>query len=1460
MLMSALCTATRNIRKAFFCAAIFIFGMALISPRSARAESSTLNSSNLWVLGPFYTGCAFGDTMPIFDALYDRFQGHCFSSPGEALAAVATFVNGPALSLQLQEIGGYAPHQHYGTVLLPSGVTGCALTFYGSPPVLRYYVGFYVNYRGTNFGMVCGDNSYAEAGQTCACQCDPGYKCNGDPCHVGNCSAGDPVSLATGNLFEQVNDFSTVGVNPLSFTRYYNSLGNTNSRASALGVKWRSTYDRFLRIVSTSTNGTPTAVVAERADGQELIFVANGTNWTTDTDVDVKLVRTAASWNLIDTDDTVEIYASGNSDTGVLTSVKTRDGYTQWLLYNSNHLLSVSDSFDRTLQFNYQGDRLHTVTTPGGLVLTYGYDASDRLSSATYSTTPQTSQSYLYENNIFPFALTGLIDENSHRFTTWTFDSTGRATSSQHAGGADLTTIAYNDTDGSRTVTNALGGVTVYKFQTLQKVPKVYEIDRLATATVPAAKRTFSYDNNGYLSFASDWNTNRASIVNDVHGQAVSITEAAFSPLSRQTSLTYHTNFHLPVQIVAPRKTTVFAYDGNGNPLTRTETDTSTGTVPYSTAGRTRTWTNSFDGFGHVLTVTGPRTDVIATASFTYDASNNLSSVTDALGHTTQITNYNGRGLPLTLIDANGVTNSFAYDARGRLLSWVVLASSGNASNLFGYDLAGELASITLPDGSFFHYQYDAAHRLQSVSNLFGDSIHYQLDADGNITNETRRTLGIIIEKKQNRVFDKLGRMLQQIGAASQTMTFGYDANGNRTATTDGLTNSTTQAFDALNRLITVIDPLQNTTRYGYDAQDNLTSVTDPRLLVTSYVYDGFGRVIQESSPDKGITICHLDEAGNRTNQIDARGVIIQRTFDKLNRVTAENFPASPGENITYSYDATNGGNFGIGRLTGYTDESGNTTLAYNERGDVVSTTRTIGGTAYTTGYDYDLADNVTSITYPSGHVIAYIRDAMGRISRVNYGASSNAPALAGSFAYLPFGPARNFTFGNGLARILNYDLDYRLTDITTMGSTVIQQLHLGYNAANNITSIADHLTSAFSQTFLYDPLYRLTNATGIYGNVAYSYDADGNRLTRTAANLTESYSYPATNNRLQSVTAPGTTRVFGYTETGDTATDSRGAGLTFSYGNRNRYNALTIGGDVIATYKYNALGERVSKAVIGATTHYHYDQEWHLLAESQSNGSLIREYVWLDDMPLAQIEGSGAIYYIHPDHLNRPQKMTDAAGAVVWENEQQPFGEPLPLTVTAAGFNTNGQFQMMVSGGPDYSFVVQASADLSAGSWVSIATNAIPFVFTDSANLPRRFYRALYVPNAGPASVTQNLRFPGQYFDAESGLNYNYMRDYDTTLGRYIQSDPIGLKGGLNLYAYVENGPILNTDPLGLVKFEDLLSEKDRAQMGKAKKIGCGGGEDAAEGDGGFTATIIPVAKPPSGGGGTGSGRGLGR
>src|SRR5262249_46570454 len=154
-------------------------------------------------------------------------------------------------------------------------------------------------------------------------------------------------------------------------------------------------------------------------------------------------------------------------------------------------------------------------------------------------------------------ALTAIIDENGNRFASWTYDASGRATSSQHAGGADLVNVAYN-ADGTRTVTNALGQQELYTFTTLQGVPKVTRIDRIATPTTAAAVRTFTYDANGYRASETDWNGNLTTYVNDARGLPLTISEAVGALQQRVTTVTYHASLHLPVLIVEPGLTTDF--------------------------------------------------------------------------------------------------------------------------------------------------------------------------------------------------------------------------------------------------------------------------------------------------------------------------------------------------------------------------------------------------------------------------------------------------------------------------------------------------------------------------------------------------------------------------------------------------------------------------------------------------------------------------------------------------------------------------------------------------------------------------------------------------------------------------------------------------------------------------------------------------------------------------------------
>src|SRR5260370_32921352 len=246
---------------------------------------------------------------------------------------------------------------------------------------------------------------------------------------------------------------------------------------------------------------------------------------------------------------------------------------------------------------------------------------------------------------------------------------------------------------------------------------------------------------------------------------------AAGTPQARTVTYTWDATYHLPTQIVEPGRTTTFTY-ANGLLMTKTQTDTTTATMPYSTSGRTRRWTYTDAPTGLVQTVKGPRTDLNDTVTYGYDASGTLVSVTNALGQQTQITAHDGAGRPLTSVDANGVTTNMTYTPQGWLSTVTVVAAGGNAVTTIDHDAEGPVTRLTSPDGSYLAYTYDGAHRLVRCSDAFDERIDYTLDAMGGRTLEQiHGPGGVALAKTQSPAFDALGRPVQSIGARRRSPT-----------------------------------------------------------------------------------------------------------------------------------------------------------------------------------------------------------------------------------------------------------------------------------------------------------------------------------------------------------------------------------------------------------------------------------------------------------------------------------------------------------------------------------------------------------------------------------------------------------------------------------------------------------------------------------------------------------------
>ncbi|MGH6839236.1 MAG: RHS repeat-associated core domain-containing protein, partial [Methylocella sp.] len=1121
-------------------------------------------------------------------------------------------------------------------------------------------------------------------------------KNNGD---CGCSAAGDPINTGTGNLFETETDFVGAPHTGLELRRYYNSQDPPGAGGpGAFGPNWTSTFQRSINAASGSLT-----VQAVHADGRADTFTKNGSGiYAGDPDVTdrlspVPVTGTQTGWQLVRADDSVETYTLA----GLLTSITTRAGLVTRLSNDaSNHLIKVTGPFGHTLTFVNDGfGRVTQMTAPDGGVYSYAYNsASGNLASVTYPSSAQ--RQYVYDNPNLSHALTGIIDEDGNRFATWAYDSQGRAVSSQHAGGADLTTLTYN-ANGSTSVADARGNVHTFGLSAQFGLVKPTALTGVAWPN--AGGKAFTYDTNGFIAKSTDWDGNVTTFTHDTRGDETSRTMAYGTPLAHTITTAWLLTFHLPTQITDGNRIVSFAYDAKGNLLTRTLTS----------PGMTSTWSYTYNSVGQVLTATDPRGNV---TTYTYDAKGDLTSVTDALGHVTSLPSYDADGRPLTIQDPNSLVTTLAYNFRGEITS----KTEAKWATAYAYDKVGQLIKLTRPDGSTLAFTYDAAHRLTGISDSLGDQIVYTLDAASNRIKEQVFDPSSNLIRTRSYTYNVVNRLKRTIGAQGQTTVNTYDAQGNLTKIADPLGNTSTYAYDALNRLAQAIDPNSGMTAYEYDNKNRLKGVTDPRGLVTSYTHNGLDDVTSIVSPDTGVTANTFDEAGNAVTSTDARGDKSVYSYDALNRVTKAAF--ADGKVITYQYDQ---GAHGIGRLTAMSDPGGTTTWGYNLHGQVNRKQQTSGAVTLTTRRTYNaLTGQLASIVYPSGSTISFTYDADGRVSSVSDQPPGGATSsLLSKIVYQSFGPAASWQEGNGASYVRTFDQDGRITGLALPGADTIA---LTYDAASRITGMTE--TGLPAKTFTYNTLDRVHIYASGTATQTYTYDADGNRAsyaTNGTSPIALTYKYDTASNRLLGI-GGSSKETFTYDANGNMLSHSSpSADYTYEYDARNRRTETFLGA-IATTDVINGLGQRTAKTRESETKFFVYDEAGHLTGQYNSSGGVVEESVWLGDLPVAVLQPSGQ-FYIAPDHLGSPHQIADAGGAAVWLWDHDPFGNGAPL-----------------------------------------------------------------------GAFSYNLRFPGQFYDQRAKLHYNYFRDYDPNTGRYIESDPIGLAGGLNTYAYAGGNPVSGIDPNG--------------------------------------------------------------
>lgn len=1323
-----------------------------------------------------------------------------------------------------------------------------------------------------------------------------------------------PIRTLTG---EKVLSQLDIDLSDIKLSRYYHSSGQTFTNHT-ISPGWQHNYHRHL-ILNTSSE--PAFAVRENGDYVRLrslsstLYVSAGQSF-------VYVEKLTGAYRLTLPSGEVENYTS---DGGYLTSIQRPNGQTITVgRYPNNAIYSVASTSGQSLTFAYDADgNLSTITDHTGRIWIYGYDAQGNLATVQY---PDNSQiQYHYEDARYPNFVTGVTDRRDIRYSTFAYDDKARAQTSYLGAGIDRIDVVYGS-NGVQAVTNTRGAQTTYAGVESLGTKLVSNVTGPGCSGCGTSNTSYTYDaSNNVLSKTENGVTTRYGNYDNkgqygckVEGVSAADTttgvcafNATVSPDARRTDYTYDARFYhkittLTEPSVAPgqNKFTSYTYDDWGNRLTETIAGFKPDGTPVS---RTTTW--QYNGPLHQLSqVDGPRTDVADITTYDYypdDAGQGanrarLRRVTDATGVALRDNiQYTATGKVLSESRPNGLTLSYTYyPGNDRLQTLTESASAISRVTRWTYLATGEVETITQADGTAdattLTFGYDDARRLTRLTDGLGNYIAYQLDTEGNREYERVYDNTGALKKQLHQTFDLYNR-LDTTDQANETTNPTYAPDGTLDNSTDGRGIVTDYSYDALKRLTQTVQDQNGTdagsadatTQYDYDTADRLTSVTDPVNGNTLYVYDDLGNRLSQTSPDTGTTTFGHDSAGNVTARTDAKGQVFGYAYDALNRLT---FVDAPGLNddVTYTYDTC-----GNGRLCRISNATATVEQRYNAFGELTG----LPGLTYT----YDAAGRVKTLTYPSGAQVTYGYDAAGRVGSVSLTVNGVTQTLASNLAYAPFGPLTGLAYGNGMTLTQTVDTAYRLTAQSIPG--VLSLTYPTYDANGNLTTRTD---GGQPEGYTYDALNRLDTATGPFGPRDYGYDKNGNRTLLDGT----SYTYTPNSNRLDSI---GST---------DVLLDANGNTLnkgswTFDYNAHNRLTASYDNGTLAANYAYNGLGQRVSKTKPDTTgRHFLYGQNGELLAETDADGNLLNEYVYLNGQPLAVYQpddDNDGLSNAEEDPLGSNPANTDSDGdglsnidewystgtdarladtdgdgvldgaeiaagtdpnnATAYPGDgdinqdgqvnagdlvlmvQFVTGSRVPTAeqLTHADMHTDGVidvrdmlklqrrilgltlrewFNELPGAQRMQAAVVRAQravSDVLAHAHVTFIDNAqaavangklyyvhvdhlgTPKVLTDEAGV--KVWSATHDPfgqatvNEDPdgngQAVTFNLRYAGQYADNETGLHQNGFRTYGPSTGRYLESDPIGLGGGLNTYVYASSNPIMRIDPPGLVDWE---------------------------------------------------------
>ena len=711
-------------------------------------------------------------------------------------------------------------------------------------------------------GLLCPPHSEDNGGNTCNCktgyapapdnlscrlvteiaQTTPPLSCQaaGSP----NPGVGKPIYPATGTEHYTLDTGLSVGGQPLTLT--YDTLRraallNTGSgakgtdlpstEAPSFGELWLSSVHKQLII---GPQGKTARV--SRGDGRIVSFTGNGTGtFTPSADLNDRLLSVPGGYRYIDA--AAQAQETYNAQ-GQLTRIDSANGSSLTFTYSdtttsfytapgAGYLLTVTDPFGRTLQFRYNGDGLvKQVSDPTGQTVSPSYNNDRTLARLTWSDT--TYRQFLYENSIFGWALTGILDENLARYATIGYDSAGRATSTQLAGGVNAYSVTYTQPPAvvvsdaydpatqlivrtrswqvptAPVVTRPDGQTATLGITSTQGQPRLTSSSQPAGSGCAASTSTQTYDANANITSHVDFNGHKSCHSYDIgrnlettRVEGLASTAACDGTVptgSRKVSTQWHPVWRLPSFVAEPLKLTAYVFNGQPDPFNGNAVAScaSAAQLPDGTPIAVlckKIELPTTDADGHLGFSATPQSGIPARQwQWAYNAFGQVLTETDPLNHTTTSTYHSDTTADHTLGDLqtaknarNQLTQFTKYNAAGQPQQSIdtngittdftydtrlrlLTAATAGETTSYTWDPTGLLKQVTLPDNSFVTYTYDAAHRLTGVADNLGNAITYTLDNSGNRKAEQVKDPGSTLKRQLTRVMDALNRVQQLTG------------------------------------------------------------------------------------------------------------------------------------------------------------------------------------------------------------------------------------------------------------------------------------------------------------------------------------------------------------------------------------------------------------------------------------------------------------------------------------------------------------------------------------------------------------------------------------------------------------------------------------------------------------------------------------------------------------------------